>query len=496
MDVPEALVEKFVGFTNAAETVAAQLLIDAGLDLEAAVASFFAIQDAGGAGGVPGEHASNDPIDVDVDEDEAVARALHDADRAAAADDNNDIRAPLPQVVDTLLPDTLRARNVVVDNPFVNGESTERGAGLAAMYRPPVHLTFSGSFDDAMRAGQTQNRWLLVNIQRSDVFACHIMNRDVWADNAVQELLEVRFVFWQRDEKTPDGARYKQFYRFEESPHVAIIDPRSGERVAVWGGDGDPVKKDDLLRALSDFTERNSLEDDCVVVSHPGVQRPQPSQVRAGASASGDAPPAGGSPGVDAMEMEDAQLAAAIAASMEDTEAVNTVAINSDALNEETDDLSRHASRLLSATDPTLNRDRSLRAQQDSEFQESLAVDRAKEESEREEAERMQLVEDQQKAKREQQEAKRRRVPAPPPQDSPAQTAELAIRLPSGKRLQRRFYTTDTMRNVYDYVETECDDLAEGSYELMSAYPRRTFTDPTMPLDGLGTKAALVVHLK
>lgn len=549
MEVPRELIDQFVRVTNAREALANQLLCDTGLDLEAAIHSFFAIQEAGGVptSSTPDatEHSADDrsninvndedyhtsqddpyshratnssdapdvqhPDVIDVDDDEALARAIHESNNVP--DDDEDVaRPPIPQYADTLLPHQMRRMSQNVDNPFTTPHGTSRDDTLAALFRPPSHLVFPGTLEEAMGAGQRQRRWLLVNLQRSDVFACLILNRDVWSDSTLQELLRARFIFWQRDETTQDGSRYKQFYSYNQPPHVAIIDPRSGERIQMWGGDGQTVTKDDLLRNLTDFADRNSLDSDTpvrpVLPSSRGQasastapqygQQPAQTQNPIHNATSGDTNMDSSS---DIAETEDAQLAAAIAASMEDAyENGNNVEPNGRASPRSSyaDDLQasvsgaadnlREVSRQLSASNPALNRDRSIRAQQDSEYQESLALDRAKEESQKAEADRQKRVQ-------EQREAKRRRVPTPPPAGAP-NTTELLIRLPSGTRLQRRFYSTDKIGSVYDYVDTETDEAPEGEYDLMTPFPKKTLLDRSTSLSdaGLHPKALLVVH--
>ncbi len=49
----------------------------------------------------------------------------------------------------------------------------------------------------AKDAGASSNRWLLVNIQNSKEFACQVLNRDVWSNQAVKSIVTEHFVFWQ-----------------------------------------------------------------------------------------------------------------------------------------------------------------------------------------------------------------------------------------------------------------------------------------------------------
>ena len=111
--------------------------------------------------------------------------------------------------------------------------------------------------------------------------------------------------------------------------------------------------------------------------------------------------------------------------------------------------------------------DRFLREQQDREYQEALEMDRRRAEERdaqrrREEEERQQAEEIQRKAQeeleRQQQvqrelEVKRRALAGQVPTTAPASaTARLALRLPSGQRVDRKFEPTAKLQEVYDWA--------------------------------------------
>ncbi len=54
-----------------------------------------------------------------------------------------------------------------------------------------------GTFDDAKDTAKRTNKWLLANVQDGGDFQCQLLNRDVWSDKAVKELIQQHFVFWQ-----------------------------------------------------------------------------------------------------------------------------------------------------------------------------------------------------------------------------------------------------------------------------------------------------------
>jgi hypothetical protein len=70
---------------------------------------------------------------------------------------------------------------------------------LSDMFAPPVHLIHrAGGFQGARAMAKDTKRWLLINIQRDAEFACHALNRDVWRDELIENLIREGFIFWQQ----------------------------------------------------------------------------------------------------------------------------------------------------------------------------------------------------------------------------------------------------------------------------------------------------------
>lgn len=298
MEVPPQLISQFVGITQAAESHARQLLKDSRLDLDAAISSFFAIQEAGG---IPDGAPSSPPA-------ASASASLPSASASTPAPvplapppASDEVRAPIPATVDQLLARPTR-RSQHVRDPFVHGDRGGSASNpLSALFRPPEHLVFPGDLDAAMSFGREAGKWLLVAVHNADEFACHVLNRDVWSDASVQQCLESSYVFWQRNTRADDAARYRQFYPYSSEPHVAIVDPRSGERVVVFEG-GDAFSQKGMQAALTEFARTNSLADGAP---------PTAASARAVAG--------------DRGLSEEEQLAAAIAASMEGVERTHEV---------------------------------------------------------------------------------------------------------------------------------------------------------------------------
>ena len=69
---------------------------------------------------------------------------------------------------------------------------------LSDIFSAPTNIMFrDGGFQGARNSAKENRKWLLVNVQNDADFACHALNRDVWRDelviNMVQEVREHMF---------------------------------------------------------------------------------------------------------------------------------------------------------------------------------------------------------------------------------------------------------------------------------------------------------------
>jgi len=134
---------------------------------------------------------------------------------------------------------------------------------LARLFQPPWELMFKGSWEDARDEGKEQKKWLLVNIQDGSVFDCQALNRDLWKNEGVVETVKENFVFLQYSKEDPRAEPYIQYYfhgheSSDNYPHVAIVDPRTGEQIKLWSRN--MPKAADFLMQVHEFLDRYSLE--------------------------------------------------------------------------------------------------------------------------------------------------------------------------------------------------------------------------------------------
>ena len=79
-----------------------------------------------------------------------------------------------------------------------SASASSNSTRLASMFAEPTHLTHkAGGFQGARNVAKDTRRWLLVNLQSDSDFACHALNRDVWREDLVENLVREGFIFWQ-----------------------------------------------------------------------------------------------------------------------------------------------------------------------------------------------------------------------------------------------------------------------------------------------------------
>mmetsp|Transcript_1825 Transcript_1825/g.5310 ORF Transcript_1825/g.5310 Transcript_1825/m.5310 type:complete len:101 (+) Transcript_1825:95-397(+) len=86
-----------------------------------------------------------------------------------------------------------------------------------------------------------------------------------------------------------------------------------------------------------------------------------------------------------------------------------------------------------------------------------------------------------------------REIPEEPPPGPAA--LEIAIRLPDGARLQRRFVLSDTVGTISEFLLSKGVDMSK--YQLATVFPRTVLKEPSATLTEakLGNKDTLIVEL-
>eukprot|EP00980_Cylindrotheca_fusiformis_P011906 scaffold2830_cov131-Cylindrotheca_fusiformis.AAC.27 len=284
---------------------------------------------------------------------------------------------------------------------------------LEDMFAAPEHLIFKeGGFEGARSMAKDSKRWLLVNLQRNSEFSSHALNRDVWRDELVENLIREGFIFWQAMDISTEGKTYAQRYHVHDFPHIAIIDPRT--RRLMWKKEGwtqeNPMTAARFAEMAMDFCSRHSFD------KPPVAPRPN------GAAAANR-----NKRSMTEMS-EDEQLQAAMRASLEDIGGDEDDQINDD--------------------------------QEDVQFlgtSESDAKPKAVETPKAEEPETPSLLSE---------------LLGMTLEDEPAKGARIQLRMPDGKRKVRKFDPSKTAKTIYAFVAQNNEEAKGGKeFDLKAGFP-------------------------
>lgn len=294
-------------------------------------------------------------------------------------------------------------------------------------------------------------RWLLVNLQSDADFACHALNRDVWRNDLVENLVREGFIFWQSSNNATDGQTYAQRYNVMCYPHIAIIDPRTGRQ--MWKKEGwtaeNPLTATMFAERAADFCSHHSFDREPMAPRASSTGSGIGIGIGGPRSQPGDGAATSSAP-VAAQEMsEDQQLAAAIEASMNPS--------------------------------PTKSNDSDGDIDIESDSDESVVI-----------VNEMKIEDDKPPTFEEE---IRSLVVGEDPVGTDG-VAKIMIRMPDGKRLIRKFMLTDTVTLIYAFI-AQCDDDAKGgkAFECKFGFPPkdlRTCVDDTIGSTGLAGETITV----
>ncbi|CAG2212197.1 unnamed protein product [Mytilus edulis] len=228
--------------------------------------------------------------------------------------DGDEVRAPIPQRSETLVEEMpiygFRGRRRKTRSVFdgfrdFQAEAKQQEEMLASgsvpsvpnkkrtledLFRPPIDITFKGTLASLRDEGKTRNKWLLRCMEQQNAKA-------VIKDN---------FIFWQVYHDSEEGKKFCQFYKVNQWPFVAVVDPRTGENMSTWNKLDATV----FCELVTDFLMEHPYNDPS--------EEPSPAAKRARREPSI----------VDATE--DEQLQAAMQASINQNKVPQTVIIDSD----------------------------------------------------------------------------------------------------------------------------------------------------------------------
>nr|CAG8462833.1 10439_t:CDS:2 [Entrophospora candida] len=161
-----------------------------------------------------------------INADEELARRLHQQEESTAA-----VRPPIQPKSDILI-----GTDTGGENP------TNKVDGLVKLYSPPFDIMSTEGFDKTRNKAKSTGKWIMINIQNIEEFSSQLLNCNLWSNETVKDVIKADFCFLQFNSDSSEGSKYINFYPVYKYPHIAVIDPRTGERLKVWDSQLEPTE--------------------------------------------------------------------------------------------------------------------------------------------------------------------------------------------------------------------------------------------------------------
>ncbi|GAW81010.1 hypothetical protein, conserved [Plasmodium gonderi] len=109
----------------------------------------------------------------------------------------------------------------------------ELGDAIGKLFSPPVFLNCNLSLEEVRKKSRKEDKYILVNIQDSE-FESMRLNRDIWNNEVIQEIIKDFFIFWLRYEHDQDAMIFMSTYKVTKLPHICALCKRTGRKLKVW----------------------------------------------------------------------------------------------------------------------------------------------------------------------------------------------------------------------------------------------------------------------
>lgn len=116
------------------------------------------------------------------------------------------------------------------DDSTVDGDDYRGDQGYApnvdALFRPPNYV-FRGTFAKCCEKAMRQNKWVILNILRRGEFRSGCLNRDIWREGVVRDMIPPAFELFQMEHDSSEGRILVQEYRITTTsiPCIWFINP-------------------------------------------------------------------------------------------------------------------------------------------------------------------------------------------------------------------------------------------------------------------------------
>ncbi|SPJ10985.1 conserved Plasmodium protein, unknown function [Plasmodium sp. DRC-Itaito] len=118
-------------------------------------------------------------------------------------------------------------------NKKSNKSKIQLGDTFQKLFSPPESLICSLSFEEVRKKSKQENKFILVNIQNNE-FESLRLNRDIWNNDVIQQIIKTSFILWLRYEYDQDAAIFMNTYKVHKLPYLCVLCKRTGRQLKVW----------------------------------------------------------------------------------------------------------------------------------------------------------------------------------------------------------------------------------------------------------------------
>lgn len=86
---------------------------------------------------------------------------------------------------------------IIASTTAMASPGRDRRNRLAELFAPPADIMFTGTFDQAREHAKKNQRWIIVTLHDPTEFPCQVLNRDLWKDKQVKDVVRESFIFLQ-----------------------------------------------------------------------------------------------------------------------------------------------------------------------------------------------------------------------------------------------------------------------------------------------------------
>ena len=191
----QSVIEQFIELTNSNETIAKQYLNSVSNVLDDAVQLYY---------------ASNDnKLDSDINSQSEISETESEI---RAADTTT-----TEQLIPTYMPQEMFQEQCILPD---------------IQMKTPKYLNKDKSFDYIVEEARKGKKLILVYVKSSSVFKCLHMNRDIWCNSELFEIIKDNIICWQVNCEHPEGKKFCMHYNINTYPSISILENETTQQIS------------------------------------------------------------------------------------------------------------------------------------------------------------------------------------------------------------------------------------------------------------------------